>query len=85
MKETRPGDVRNRRSDLLASMNDVHTEGIDSISSNIVTIDTRDQHFSLMIVHKQTTNHLRRFLTSGRGPEQLLKWKQSYESLLSHL
>lgn len=84
MEEARPGDVRHRRSDLLASMNNVHTESIDSISSNIVSIDTGDQHFSLMIVHKQSTNHFRRFLTSGRGPEQVLRTERQPISQCYH-
>lgn len=85
MEEARPGDVRHRRSDLLAGMNDIHTEGIDRVSSNIVTIHSGDQHFPFMIVHKQTTNHFRRFLTPGVGPEQVLRSKDISVSHYVHI
>lgn len=57
MKETCPGDVRYRRSHLLTCMNDVYTKGVDGIASNIVTVNSRDQNFALMIIHKQSSDH----------------------------
>ncbi len=42
---------------LLPCMNDVDPEGIDSISSDVIPIDTRDQDLSFMVVYKQTSNH----------------------------
>lgn len=58
VKEARPSDVGDGRSHLLASMNHIHSESVDSISSDIIAINSRDQNLSLMIIHKQAANHL---------------------------
>jgi hypothetical protein len=57
VKEARPGDVRDGRSHLLTCVNDIHTEGVDSIPPNIVAINARDENLSLVIVHEKSTNH----------------------------
>lgn len=62
VKETRPGDVRDRRSDLLTSMNYIYTESVHSVTPNIVSVDPRDENFSFMIIHKKSPNHLEIFL-----------------------
>lgn len=51
------GDVRYGRPHLLTCMNDIYTKGIDSVPSNIVTINARDQDLAFMIVHKKSSDH----------------------------
>jgi hypothetical protein len=36
----------------------INSECIYSISSNIISVHTRDKDLSLVIVHKQATNHI---------------------------
>lgn len=52
VEKARPGDVSDWRPDLLTSMNHIYAKGVNSIASNIVAIDSRNQDFSLMIVDK---------------------------------
>lgn len=57
VEEARPGNVGNRRANLLPRMDHVHPERIHSIPANVVPVDSRDEHLSLVIVHEQSSNH----------------------------
>jgi hypothetical protein len=57
MKEACPSDVSDGRSDLLASVNYIYAKCIDSIASDVIAIDSRDQDLTFMIVHEQAANH----------------------------
>lgn len=57
MEETGPRNVCNWRSNLLSSVDDIHTECIDCISANIIPVYSGYQHLTLMVVHEQPTNH----------------------------
>lgn len=57
MKEARPGDVGDGRANLLAGVNHVHAECVDSIASDIIAIHSRDENLAFVVVHEQTTDH----------------------------
>lgn len=58
MEETGPRNVGDRRPDLLPGMDHIDPEGVHSIPPDIIPIDPRDEHLPLVIVHKQTANHV---------------------------
>ena len=66
MEKLGAGDVSNRWSDLLPGMNHIDAKRIDSIAADIVSVDARYQHLTLVIVDEQTTNHL-----SGRVDREI--------------
>lgn len=57
MKETGARYIGDGRSHLLPSMDDIHTKRIHCISSDIISIYARNEHFTFVIIHKKTTNH----------------------------
>lgn len=57
VEKARPGDVGDWRPDLLACMDHIYAEGINSIASNIIAVDPWNQDFSFVIVDKQSSNH----------------------------
>lgn len=58
MEKAGPRNIGHWRPYLLSSMNDVDTKGIDCIAANVIPVDARYQHFTLVIVHEQSANHL---------------------------
>lgn len=58
MEEAGPGDVGHRRSDLLPRVDNIDPKGIHRIPSDVIPIHTGDQYLSLVIVHKQSADHL---------------------------
>lgn len=57
MKEAGTRNIRHWGPDLLASVNHIHTERIDGIATDVVSVDTRNQHLALVVVHKKAANH----------------------------
>lgn len=57
MKERCSCNIGDRTSNLLPSMNHIDSKCINCISSDIISINPRDEDFSLMIVNKQASNH----------------------------
>lgn len=52
MEKTGACNVGDRWSYLLSSMNDIDSESIDCISTDIVAIYPRNQHLTFVIVHE---------------------------------
>ncbi len=59
MKEAGTSNICNWRPNLLSSMNDVNTKSVNRVPPNVIPVDARYQHLTLVIVHKQSTNHFR--------------------------
>jgi hypothetical protein len=57
VEEGSPCDVGDGRPDLLPGVDDVDPEGIDSVTPNVISVHPTYQHLTLVVVHKQTTNH----------------------------
>lgn len=61
MKKARSGDVCDRRPHLLPRMNDVNSKCIDGVPSDVVAVDSRDEHLAFVIIHEQSANHPSKF------------------------
>lgn len=69
MKETGARDIGDGRSHLLPSMDDIHTKCIHCISSDIISIYARNEHFTFVIIHKKTANHCCPLMSSLCQPD----------------
>jgi hypothetical protein len=49
--------VPESETNLASGVDDIDTEGIDSIPTNIISVDTRDENLTLMVVTEQPTDH----------------------------
>ena len=57
MEEGGPGDVGDRRPNLLPGVDDVDSKGVDGVAADVVAIDPRDQDLALVIVDEQSPDH----------------------------
>lgn len=57
MKEAGPRNIRHRRPDLLARVNNVDTERVDRISADVVAVHARNQHLALVVVYEEAADH----------------------------
>lgn len=60
VKERGARDVGHRRPDLLPGMDDVHSKRIDRVPADVIAIHPTYQHFSLVVVDEQATDHFAR-------------------------
>lgn len=60
VKEAGAGNVGDGRAHLLPGMDHVHPKRVHSIPANVVPVDPGYQHLPLVIVHKQSPNHVAR-------------------------
>ena len=57
MEKGSPCNISHGTSNLLSGMNDVDTKSVDCITSNVISIDTRDQDLSFMVVNEEAADH----------------------------
>ena len=57
MEEGSSGNVGDRRPDLLPCMDDIDSKRINCIPTNVITVHTRNQDFSFVIVNEKASNH----------------------------
>lgn len=58
VEEAGAGDVGDRGANLLPRMDHIDPEGVHSVPSDVVPVHSRDEHLALVIVHKQSANHV---------------------------
>uniref|UniRef100_A0A0B7A0U5 Uncharacterized protein n=1 Tax=Arion vulgaris TaxID=1028688 RepID=A0A0B7A0U5_9EUPU len=74
VEEAGTGYIGDRRSNLLACVNHVHTEGINSIASNIISEYSGYKNLSFVIVDEQSPNHFGKWIS----PKLI---KENYKSM----
>ena len=57
MEKGSSGNIGHRRPDLLPGMNDVDPKCINSISANVITVHTRYENLSFVVVNEKASNH----------------------------
>jgi len=57
VEERSARDVGDWRADLLARVYNVHAESVHGVAADVIAVHTRNQHFTLVIVHEQTADH----------------------------
>lgn len=62
VEEAGPRNVGHWRADLLAGVDDVDPKGVHGIPTDVVAVNSRDQHLALVVVDEQAANHLVRYL-----------------------
>lgn len=57
MEERGASYVCDWRPNLLPGMDDVDSKSVNCISANVIPIDSRNQHLTLVVVDEQPSNH----------------------------
>jgi hypothetical protein len=57
VEEGSPGDVGDRRPDLLPRVDDVDSKGVDRVPADVVAIHSGDQDLALVVVDEQSSYH----------------------------
>ena len=57
VEEGGPGDVGDRRPNLLPGVDDVDSKGVDGVAADVVAVDPRDQDLALVVVDEQSPDH----------------------------
>lgn len=57
VKKGSPCNICDRRADLLASMDHVDSKRVHRIPSDVIPVDSRDEHLALVVVHEEAAYH----------------------------